>query len=401
MKTYSRLLMTMALAATVFFGGCSSKPGGTDADSKGKKGSCGGCAKGTCAKKSADGKKDSCGGCAKGTCAKKSADGKKGSCGGCAKGACAKPCSSKKSAGSAKLTGVEALYQIVENEDEAAKAEKAKAAVLPIVASEMIPAYTNNPRTRAALLAAAKGTPPSRKNQFLRDSIDGLTNYYRSVGVNDYNWHAFGPDLTQAEWQYFSFDPLETKDKKRGGRYRKVTFPAGMEEWFASDFGAAGGGWQTGLPPFGSLGGKPEPLGGCKGNFCRCGETPKTLWEKEVLMIRGTFDIPALKDGHRYRLVIGGSCHVQGGDGFELYVNGKLLAQSNAGVGKRQGGAPRGGHIWSTFRDDFKGGKVTIAAMSFLRYNHPRIKVYAPRGHMTIMLEEMKLPPMDLAEKAK
>jgi len=92
---------------------------------------------------------------------------------------------------------------------------------------------------------------------------------------------------------------------------------------------------------------------------------------------------------------------VQGGDGFEIYVNGKLLAQSNAGVGKRQGGAPRGGHVWSTFRDDFNGGKVTIAAMSFLRYNHPRIKDYAPRGHMTIMIEEQKLPPLDLAEAKK
>jgi hypothetical protein len=71
-----------------------------------------------------------------------------------------------------------------------------------------------------------------------------------------------------------------------------------------------------------------------------------------------------------------------------------LLAESNAGVGKRQGGQPRGGHVYTDFRDEFKGPKVTIAATSFLRYNHPRMKPYPPRGHFTLWMEEAKIPPV-------
>ena len=63
----------------------------------------------------------------------------------------------------------------------------------------------------------------------------------------------------------------------------------------------------------------------------------------------------------------------------------------------RQGGQPRGGHIHADLRDQFKGGKVTIAVTSFLRYNHPRVKPYPPRGHITLWMEEQKLPPVKAA----
>jgi hypothetical protein len=172
-----------------------------------------------------------------------------------------------------------------------------------------------------------------------------------------------------------------------------VTCP---EHWSAVDFAAAKAGWKSGLPPFGQLDGKPEALGKCSGpaSFCGCGVTPRTLWAKEVLLVRGAFEIPPLKEGRRYRLVVGGSAHVSAGEGFAIYVNGKLLAESKVGVGKRQGGQPRGAHIYADFRDEFKGGKVTIAAMSFLRYNHPRKKPYPPSGHFTLWMEEAKTPPV-------
>ena len=168
-----------------------------------------------------------------------------------------------------------------------------------------------------------------------------------------------------------------------------------MENWFAADFDAAKAGWKKGQQPFGQLDGKLEPLGQCpRGGECGCGEKPKTLWEKEVLLVRGTFDVPPLKEGYRYRIVVGGSNHVNAGEGYALYVNGKLLAQSKSGVGMRQGGQPRGGHIYTDFRDEFKGGKATIAATSFLRYNHPRHGVKPPRGHITVWIEEQKIPPV-------
>lgn len=271
----------------------------------------------------------------------------------------------------------------------------AKAALAPIIMDGVAPSYTANPRYKAALLSEAKGEKPKRATQFLRGAMYGLNNIYCAAGVADYNWHTFGPDLRDMKWDYFSFEPEEAMPKEKGNRYRKVTYPEGMANWFAPDFDAAKAGWQSGLPPFGQLGGKLEPLGQCpRGGECGCGEKPRTLWEHEVLLARGTFDIPALKEGYRYRIVIGGSNHVNAGEGFALYVNGKLMAESKVGVFSRQGGQPRGGHIYADFRDEFKGGKVTIAVTSFLRYNN-RGGVIPARGHLTLWMEEAKIPPVE------
>ncbi len=271
----------------------------------------------------------------------------------------------------------------------------AKAALAPIIMDGIAADYIANPRYNKSLVAEAAGV--KRANQFLRGAMYGLINAYKAAGIKDYDWHSFGPDIRDQKWDYFSFDPPEAMPKEKGKRYRKVTYPAGMENWATSEFDAAKAGWKKGLQPFGQLDGKLEPLGGCaRGSACGCGEKPKTLWEKEVLMVRGTFDVPPLKDGYRYRIVLGGSNHVNAGEGYAIYVNGKLLAQSNTGVGMRKGGQPRGGHIYADFRDEFKGGKVTIAATSFLRYNHPRHGVTPPRGHLTIWIEEQKIPPIKL-----
>jgi hypothetical protein len=276
-------------------------------------------------------------------------------------------------------------------EEEKAIAQKA---LVPIILDGVAPAYIANPRYNKTLLAEAAGEKPARANQFLRGAMFGLINVYRAAGIDDYEWRAFGPDLHQAKWDYTSFDPKEALPKDKGNRYRKVTYPDGMENWSAPDFDAAKAGWKSGLPPFGQLDGKPEPLRTCdEHSQCRCGVRPNTLWEKEVLLVRGTFDIPPLKDGHRYRIVLGGSNHVNTGEGYAIYVNGKLLAESNSGVPNRQGGQPRGGHVYADLRDEFKGGKVTIAATSFLRYNNPRGPL-PPYGHLSLWIEEQKVPPV-------
>ncbi len=274
----------------------------------------------------------------------------------------------------------------------------AQAALAPIILDGIATSYIANPRYNKSLLEEASGQRPQRANQFLRGAMYGLINCYHAAGIHEYDWHTFGPELRDLEWDHLSFAPRETLPKDKGSRYRKVTMPEGMENWFAPGFDAVKAGWKKGLPPFGQLDGKLEPLGTCERSMCGCGEKPRTLWEKEVLLMRGTFDIPMLKEGHRYRIVVGGSAHVNAGEGYALYVNGKLLAQSNVGVGIRQGGQPRGGHIYNDFRNEFKGGKVTIAATSFLRFNHPRITPYPPRGHITLWIEEQKIPPLDRAE---
>jgi len=110
-------------------------------------------------------------------------------------------------------------------------------------------------------------------------------------------------------------------------------------------------------------------------------------------MIRGTFDIPPLKDGHRYRLVVGGSNHVMSGEGYAIYANGRLLAESRDGVPNRAGGQPRGGHVYADLRNEFNGGKMTLAAPSFLQLCK-KGAVSPPRGHLAIWIEEQKLPPL-------
>jgi len=269
------------------------------------------------------------------------------------------------------------------------------AALKPMILNGVLADFMANPANRTAVEAAAKFEKPAAVPQFLRDPLDSLVAIYVAAGMHEYDWKPFGPDLNNSAWSYFSFDPPETLDKTKGvARYRKVTCPAGMENWFAPDFDAVKAGWKQGQPPFGQLGGKLAPLSdSCKQPWCLCSVTPRTLWEKEVLLIRGTFDIPPFKDGYRYRFVLGGSDHVMSGEGYAIYANGKLLAESKSGVPNRAGGQPRGGHVYADLRGEFKGGKVTLAATSFLQFNKGGAET-PPRGHLTLWLEEQKLPPV-------
>ncbi len=278
------------------------------------------------------------------------------------------------------------------SEEEKATTQKAlKSIILDGIAAS----YIANPRYNKALLQEVAGERPQRANQFLRGAMYGLENCYRAAGTDDYDWHSFGPDLNKVQWSYYSFDPKESQPKEKGSRYRKVTYPAGMENWNMPVFDAGKAGWKKGLQPFGQLDGKLAALSEtCNAPFCRCGDKPKTLWGKEVLLVRDTVDLLPLKKDHRYRIVVGGAAHVNSGEGYAIYVNGKLLAESKTGVAVRQGGQPRGAHIYSDFRDEFKGGKVTLAVASFLRYNHPRRGIQPPRGHISLQIEEQKLPPM-------
>jgi len=43
-------------------------------------------------------------------------------------------------------------------------------------------------------LTEASGERPARANQFLRGAMYGLVNCCRAAGIDDYDWHAFGPD---------------------------------------------------------------------------------------------------------------------------------------------------------------------------------------------------------------
>ncbi len=287
----------------------------------------------------------------------------------------------------------------VSSDEEKAAAENA---LRPIILDGIAASYVANPRYQASLLQEANGERPQRFNQFLRGSMYGLINSYHAAGINEYDWQPFGPDCDKMKWEYFSFDPPETMSTEKGNRYRKVTYPQGMKNWNSPDFDSTQAGWKNGLQPFGQLAGKLAPIQeSCSASYCRCGEQPKTLWENEVLLVRGTFELPPLKPGHRYRIVVGGAAHVNSGEGYAIYVDGKLCAESKTGVPNRQGGQPRGGYIYEDLRPQLEDGKVIIAAKSFLRYNHPRHGVQPPRGHFSLQIEEQKLPPFVVSGEEK
>ncbi|MFN5869992.1 MAG: hypothetical protein ACK46A_11790, partial [Akkermansiaceae bacterium] len=220
------------------------------------------------------------------------------------------------------------------------------------------------------------------------DVMDQLADLYRRAGdTTDYSWHTFGPDRLQGEWAYFTFDPPEKKLWDSAGRFRPVTVPAEMTQWFAKDFDPAKAGWKKGRAPFVNVSGKLQ-AGICKSSPCACGDAPGTLWDKEVLLMRRSFDLPPMKPGHRYRLVVGGTSHVGTGEGWTVYVNGRQMAEVKGAFGRNSGGQPKGAFITSEWFDEFKnGGKMEVAAIAFLSARKDK------QNNINIWFEEMKMPP--------
>ena len=289
-------------------------------------------------------------------------------------------------------------------------------ALKPIIMEEMVPSFIEAafaPNSRGSLKGIVTGKKPSKSPADIRSDLDTLIEFYDIAGVEGYGWKPFGPELRTADWSYFSFDPPEKQEPGKSDRYREITFPEGMENWFAPEFDAAKAGWKTGQAPFGRMGDKLDRRRpSCNGTHCRCSEMPTTLWEKEVLLMRQTFDIPAVKKGHAYRLILGGAGCDRSGEGFAIYINGKPLAQVNGGFYRYTG--IRGAYVYDDILPEFKGGKVSIAVINFLRYTHFRnVTNYhgphpdfqgqqvPPNGHVSLWMEEAKLSPETLAGGAE
>ena len=84
------------------------------------------------------------------------------------------------------------------SEEEKAATQKA---LKPIILDGIAASYIANPRYNKALLQEAAGERPQRANQFLRGAMYGLENCYRAAGIDDYDWHSFGPDLNKVQWE--------------------------------------------------------------------------------------------------------------------------------------------------------------------------------------------------------
>ena len=279
-----------------------------------------------------------------------------------------------------------------------------KQAIVPIIMDELVPEFVG--RNRRKLLPLAANEVQSQRPGGRGEPIDELAALYRRAGHDQYDWKMF-VDLRDAEWSYHSFDPIAAEQvpfDQLISRYREITLPRGMESWFQPEFDAAKAGWKTGKSPFGNYDGAipTRPItkcsAGCVGPGCYGATRVNTLWEKEVLLMRGTFKIPSLKEGHRYRLRVNSGDHVGSGGGHMIYINGKPLIETKQGGGRGSGGLPKGAFITREFRDDFNSGEVTIAVKTFIRYNDKystKPSSRLPQGKISLHLAEQKLPPMD------
>jgi len=259
-----------------------------------------------------------------------------------------------------------------------------KSAFEPLLKKQLIPEYVA--QNKKKLIAEISKHAPNR-------TVDGLVDLYRRSGNEDYDWKLFGPKKTEIKWAYHSFDPEDGKLWERGWSYRPVDWPKGMENWFTADFNPKAKGWKTGFAPFGATSGKMEFSGRCRSSWCDCASPLQTLWEKEVLMMRAELELPPLKDGYAYRILVGGRSHVNAGDGSDVWIDGKHMDArrkqdpSMTGVGKRQGGKPWGRVIEDEFRTEFADGKIILSTTGFLNFAGGR-----KSNRQSFWLEEMKLP---------
>ncbi len=290
----------------------------------------------------------------------------------------------------------------LENQDQLENYPELLSRVLDLTREELIPEFVVE--NAEALFVTRFTRPTSRRPRVYRDQADqrleDLVGLYQQAGIDDYNWHDYGPERSEMEWAYHTFDPKEQppvgQERARLGRYREVTYPDGMQDWNLPSFNPAAAGWERGLAPFAHLNGEKRACGyrcnrheGIGMDFCGCAETPNTFWENEVLLKAGVFEIPPFEEGYAYRILYGGSSHVGYGDGTHIYVNGERILHRDRAVDRRAGGQPMGTLVRHHWWDHFESGRVHLAAKSFLKYRHDNWG-----NSLTVFMQHRKLPPL-------
>jgi hypothetical protein len=301
------------------------------------------------------------------------------------------------------------------------------AAVKPMIIDGLLAKFIADPRNQPVLNGLIKPSQPkpAKMPDYLDDMIDDAVAFLQAAGINDHEWKPVLTDMKTATWDYSGFDlpnsPYKNKStavpvnedaqgtdneetaapKSKPAKSAKpapfeIALPAGIENWFAPSFDATKAGWKSGPAPFGMKMEEtvPEniawiskyPLYPPKRTM------PATVIGNDVVLMRRTLDLPPLKEGHRYRVRLEGSIHDNSGEGYAIYLNGKLLTQVNAGVTawRRQG--LRGSHVWQENLDDLKAGKVTIAVANFPMNNWDPASFIPAIGPLSVFVEEQKLP---------
>jgi Carbohydrate esterase, sialic acid-specific acetylesterase len=276
------------------------------------------------------------------------------------------------------------------------------AAVKPMILDGLLKGFISDPRNQVALQGMLKeGQPkPAKAPEYLDDAVDDAVAFLQAAGIREYDWKPVLADMQTAMWEYTGIDLTDSPYKKKTASDFAFKFPDGLGDWFAADFDAKKAGWKSGRAPFGMKLDEnvPEeftwiakyPLYPLKRAM------PTTVIGNDLVLMRGSFELPAAKPGHRYRIRVNGSIHDNSGEGFALYINGKQLAKIDQGVvGWRKQGL-RGSHVWEESLADFKGGKVTIAVANYPMNKWDPTNYIPAIGPLSVWVEEQKLPSLSV-----
>ena len=125
-------------------------------------------------------------------------------------------------------------------------------------------------------------------------------------------WKPIGKPLPEERiWRFVTINPTEKKDKMEkydGRRFRDITPPAGMENWFMPDFDDSK--WTEGKAPIGK--------GVWKHSGITLDKYPSKWGEGEFLLMRTTFEVEYL-NCESYRIAI------LARQGFHVYLNGQKI----------------------------------------------------------------------------
>jgi len=92
-------------------------------------------------------------------------------------------------------------------------------------------------------------------------------------------------------------------------------------------------------------------------------------------------------------MVVGGAGHGWSGEGYALYIEGKLVSEMTLGFYKN-GGPPRGVFLFNDLQQEMAGKEVTVALKGFLRMSGHKSSEAPPRGHLSAWVQSAKLPPL-------
>ncbi len=261
--------------------------------------------------------------------------------------------------------------------------------------ADKVPSYLRKGLPLADVLAQKQ--PVGRKKDEmpynLSCQLDVMIELYQLAGVEDYSWKPVDPSSLEAEWNYLTLTPAGAPDPKTQVNYRPVELPAAIADWYAPSFDAAAAGWKKGKAPFGQKNGELAPvMASCSETYCRCNTKPNTLWDKDLLLMRTTMKMPEFDPAKRYRLVVGGGGHPWSGDGYALYIDGKLVSEMKEGYYK-SGGDARGVFLFDEMQKAYAGKEVTVAIKGFLRRSGFRGNPAPPVGHLNAWIESAVLSP--------